>query len=209
MFGTTTIDSTPYTTGDLNNVAPFGALGDNYGCSLSGLITPTVSGDYTFFLSSDDASQLDLNPLGPDPAGAYMIAQQTGCCNAFTEPPVDYTSAPFTLTAGTSYFIRAIQVEGGGGDYVKVAWRLSTDSTPAGSLTPIPAAYLSAYKPVPPPAFGTTTYTNGTLTINWSGYQTVAQESTDLVNWAPVPGNPNPLVVSVAGAPKKFYRLVQ
>ena len=28
--------------------------------------------------------------------------------------------------------------EGGGGDYVRVAWRISTDATPAPSLSPIP-----------------------------------------------------------------------
>jgi hypothetical protein len=47
------------------------------------------------------------------------------------------------------------------------------------------------------------------LTISWPGYQAILQESTDLVNWTAVPGNPNPLVVAVSAAPRKFYRLAQ
>jgi len=63
---TTTFDTSPITGGDLNNNPRFGAAGDNYGDSLSGWITPAVSGEYYFFLASDDASQLwlstDSNP---------------------------------------------------------------------------------------------------------------------------------------------------
>jgi len=204
----TAFDSDQITGGDLNNNPSFGSLGDNYGCVLSGWITPTVSGDYTFFLASDDASELDLSP-DANPANAAMIAQETGCCHGFTEPPVPYTSDPQTLQAGVPHFIRAYQVEGGGGDYVKVAWRLSTDSTPAASLPPIQSSVLSAYKPVPPPQLNPPVRSGGNLTISWTGYQAILQESTDLVNWTPVPGNPNPLVVPVSSAPRKFYRLVQ
>jgi hypothetical protein len=204
----TAFDSDQITGGDLNNNPSFGSLGDNYGSVLSGWITPTVAGDYTFFLASDDASELDLSP-DANPANATMIAQELGCCHGFTEPPVAYTSDPQTLQAGVSYFIRAYHVEGGGGDYVKVAWRLSTDSTPAANLPPIQSSVLSAYKPVPPPQFSTPLLSGGNLTISWSGYQATLQQSTDLVNWTAVAGNPNPLIVPVSSAPRKFYRLVQ
>ena len=51
---------------------------------------------------------------------------------------------------------------------------------------------------------------NGTtLTINWSGYQATLLQSSNLVTWTPVPGNPNPLVINVTSAPRKFYRLQQ
>ena len=204
----TVFNSGQITGDDLNNVPGFGPLGDNYGSVLSGWITPTVSGDYTFFLSSDDASELNLSP-DSNPANAVLIAQEPGCCHAFTEPPATYTSDPQTLTAGVPYYIRASQIEGGGGDYVRVAWRLSTDTTPAANLPPIQSSVLASYKPVPRPQFNAPVLSGGTLTISWSGYQTIVQESTDLINWTPVPGNPNPLVITVSSAPKKFYRLVQ
>jgi len=113
------------------------------------------------------------------------------------------------LTAGTPYFIQALHTEGGGGDYVKVAWRVSTDSTPSTNLVAIPTQFLSAYAPVPRANFTSTAFNNGQLTISWSGYQAVIEQSSDLEHWTAVPGNPNPLVVDVTSAPRMFYRLSQ
>jgi hypothetical protein len=206
--GTTTIfDSTQITGGDLNNQG-YGAYGDNYGSSLSGWITPTVSGNYTFFLASDDSSELLLS-TDSNPANAAVICTETSCCHGFQEPPAPTTSTPITLSAGTPYFIQALQTEGGGGDYVKVAWRLSTDTTASTNLPPIQTQYLSSYAPVPAPKFTSTTLNGTTLTINWSGYQATLLQSSNLVTWTPVPGNPNPLVINVTSAPRKFYRLQQ
>jgi hypothetical protein len=209
---TTAFDTDQITGGDLNNNPIFGSLGDNYGDVLSGWITPSQSGQYTFFIASDDASELWLSPSS-DPSAAVMIANEPSCCNAFIEPSfgLPQTSTPQTLTSGTPYFIKALHVEGGGGDYVKVAWRISTDSTSSTNLPPIPASFLSAYAPVPPPQFATPVLSGGTLTITWSSYQGILQESTDLVTWTAVAGNPNPLVIpNVKNAgPSKFYRIAQ
>ena len=57
----TEFDTDQITGGDLNNNPAFGSLGDNYGDVVSGWITPKVTGDYYFFLASDDASELDLS----------------------------------------------------------------------------------------------------------------------------------------------------
>ena len=227
---TTIFDTDQITGGDLNNNPAFGSAGDNYGDSLSGWITPSVSGDYYFFLASDDASQLYLSS-NSDPVNASLIAEETGCCHGFLEPGNStapaVTSSAQTLTAGTPYFIQALHTEGGGGDYVKVAWRLSTDSTVSTNLLaigasnpkdPSAASYapvLSSYAAVPGPAFGQISVSNGQLTIHWSSYQNsgILLQTTNLAlplsQWTPVPGNPNPLVVPVNAAPKMFYRLSQ
>jgi hypothetical protein len=210
----TTFDTTPFTGGDLNNTPVFGVAGDDYGDSLSGWITPTAPGNYTFFIASDDPSQLFLS--GDDnPANASLIAEETDCCDAFQEPGianddgVTYsTSSPIHLTAGNKYFIQALHTEGGGGDYVKVAWRLEGDSTPAASLNPIPADFLSAYAPVPAPKFNLPVLTAGQLTITWTGTGTL-EESTDLSTWTPVSGNPGSGYQVTPTAPHKYYRLVQ
>ena len=208
----TTFDSSAITGGDVNNNAAFGSLGDNYGDAVSGWITPAVSGAYTFFIASDDASELDLS-TDATPGNLQTIAYDNGCCHGFTEPTNSpaptYTSAPINLVAGQHYFIRALHIEGGGGDYVKVAWRISTDTTPASQLTPIPGLYLSSYQPVPAPYFGVPTVSGGSFRLPWIGYQATVLQSTDLKTWTPVAGNPNPIVVPVNNSTHTFYRLVE
>jgi hypothetical protein len=205
----TAFDSDQITAGDLNNNPAFGAAGDNYGDSISGWITPTVSDNYYFFLASDDSSELLLS-TDSNPANAVVIANEPTCCNGFVEPGTGpQTSGQITLNAGTPYFIQALHTEGGGGDYVKVAWRSASDLTASTNLPPIQPQFLSAYAPVAVPTFTSTSVSGGLLTIHWNGYQSIIQQSSDLVHWTAVPGNPNPLVVPVSSAPKMFYRLVQ
>ncbi|MHC1765301.1 MAG: LamG-like jellyroll fold domain-containing protein [Verrucomicrobiia bacterium] len=120
---------------------------EQYGARISGWLTPLESGDYTFFLRSDDASELWLSTTDKE-SDLVKIAEQTGCCNNFTEPDGTggpaYTSLPINLTATKKYFVQLLYKEGGGGDYGQVAWRKAGDSTAAGALTPIPSVYLSS-----------------------------------------------------------------
>lgn len=116
-----------------------------YGARITGFIIPTETANYDFFLSSDDASQLYLS-TDASTANLALIAEETGCCHGFLEPGAPTTTAtPITLQAGQKYAVEALLKEGGGGDFIQVAWRKTTDTTPAASLTPIPGAYLAAY----------------------------------------------------------------
>lgn len=129
---------------------------ENYGAVMEGYITPAESGDYEFFLRSDDASQLYLSTDDKE-ANLALIAEELDCCDAFMEPSTGdaaTTAAPTALVAGRKYFIRVIYKEGGGGDYAQVAWRKTTDKTPAGSLQPISGRFLSAAVDLPAPAEG-------------------------------------------------------
>lgn len=65
------------------------------------------------------------------------------------------------------------------------------------------------YAPFVPPKFTSMELSNGQLTLRWSGFQATILESTNLTEWAAVPGNPNPLIVNVTSAPCAFYRLKQ
>ncbi|MCZ7634647.1 MAG: PA14 domain-containing protein [Verrucomicrobia bacterium] len=125
---------------------------------MEGYLTPTESGDYDFFLRSDDASRLEISTDDKE-ANLVWQAEEYGCCAAFLEPndagkPTVTTSMPISLVANRRYFIRVIYKEGGGGDYAQVAWRKVGDPTPAGSLQPIPGKYLSAAVDLPAPAEG-------------------------------------------------------
>ncbi|MBN8248414.1 MAG: discoidin domain-containing protein, partial [Verrucomicrobia bacterium] len=129
---------------------------ENYGAVVEGLLTPTESGNYHFFLRSDDASELYIS-TDNTAANLAFQAQETGCCAAFQEPDLgaeETTAVPIALVANQSYFIRAVYKEGGGGDYVQVAWRKEGDTTPAANLLPIPGRFLSATSDLPAPPDG-------------------------------------------------------
>lgn len=114
---------------------------EQYGARLSGVFIPPTSGNWIFYLSSDDSSELHLNPAGKDGAGKILMTAETGCCNGFAAHP----SAPQTLTAGEAYYIEAIYKEGGGGDFCRVAAKLESDPTDPNTLSPIPAAWLGTF----------------------------------------------------------------
>ena len=108
---------------------------ENYGARVTGFYVPPASGNYIFYLRSDDASQLWMNPAGADPAGKVLLAEELGCCGAFSGHP----SAPQALVAGQRYYVEGLLKEGGGGDYIQVAAKLDTDPTNPNSLSPISA----------------------------------------------------------------------
>lgn len=121
---------------------------NNYAGEIEGWITPAESGDYDFFLRSDDASELYIS-TDDKAANLAFQAEETGCCNAFQEPGADQTTfQPISLVAGRKYFVRVLYKEGGGGDYAQVAWRKVGDDTPAGNLQPIPGEFLSSEEPL-------------------------------------------------------------
>ena len=115
------------------------------------------------------------------------------------------TSAPIALLAGKSYYIEAFQKEGGGGDYLEVAWRPAGDTTAVTALQPIPASVLSGYATIPLVGMGNPVLANGQVIITWGGPGRL-QHSDDLLIWTDVPENPaSPYTSPVAG--RRFYRL--
>lgn len=121
---------------------------NNYVASMTGYITPTESGEYNFFIRSDDASQLWIS-TDDDPANVVFQAEELDCCDAFQELDIDDTTTffPLQLEAGERYYIDARYNEGGGGDWMEVAWRMVGDDTPAADLQPIPGEFLSTDTP--------------------------------------------------------------
>ncbi|MHB1306053.1 MAG: PA14 domain-containing protein [Limisphaerales bacterium] len=125
------------------------AYGENYGARVSGFIIPPESGDYHFFIRSDDASQffLSANETPPDPMELQGLAtaEETGCCQAFLEPGALQTTAdPIALVAGRKYAFVALLKEGGGGDFLQVAARKEGDATAAANLRPLSGVWIGA-----------------------------------------------------------------
>ncbi len=83
------------------------------------------------------------------------------------------------------------------------------DSTPAANLTPIPGSFLSTYRSAAAEAarFDPPAISGGKVTITWNGSGTL-QESTDLLTWANVAGNPaSGFQVTPGPGEGRFYRL--
>jgi hypothetical protein len=118
---------------------------DNYGVRMRAYITPPTSGAYTFWIASDDNSQLWLS-TNDNPANKQLIAYVSGW-TGFRQWTVEANqqSAAVSLTAGQRYYIEALQKEGGGGDHVSVRWQL-----PGGAIEePIPGSRLTPFIPTP------------------------------------------------------------
>jgi hypothetical protein len=147
---TTAMAGTPQMTLWWNSYGPFNTgnnQGDHYGQVVSGYVIPPATGNYEFYIRSDDPSELFISTdATPAHLGTTPIADQSGCCNAFTSTEDGtLSSTPIALTAGQKYYIRAMHVEGGGGDYVQVGWRTPNDTSLTNPPTAqIPAAYIGA-----------------------------------------------------------------
>ena len=94
---------------------------DDYGTRLRGYITAPVTGSYTFWIASDDNSELWLS-TNDNPANKVRIASvPTGRTRVSGISSQAKKSAAITLTAGQRYYVEALQKEGGGGDNLRWA----------------------------------------------------------------------------------------
>jgi len=132
----------------LDTLSTPSAYAENYGAKVSGFLIPTESGQYRFFLYSDDASEFWLSPDDRE-ANAVKIAEETDCCDTFVEPDTlnddgvtSTTSEPQALVAGKKYAFFAYLKEGTGGDYLQIATRKEGDTTAAGSLPLISSSWI-------------------------------------------------------------------
>jgi hypothetical protein len=112
---------------------------DNYGGRISGWLYIPATGDYTFWLNTDDSGELWLS-TDDDPANVRVIALETGYTSLNVWNSGEEKSQPIRLIAGQKYYIMALWKEGGGGDHCQVAWQGPGIST----RTIIPGANLSA-----------------------------------------------------------------
>jgi|GEM_PF-1178693 len=135
-------------------------VANDFGSRVHGTLRAPVTGDYTFWIASDDNGELWI---GDDaaPASRQQVASVPSWAGSRDWTKfADQKSAPMTLIAGQTYYIEALSNEGGGGDNLAVAWEIpGTNSGPVviagqflspGSVTSGPTA-----TPVPPTATAT------------------------------------------------------
>ena len=147
-------------------------LDDNYGGRIHGWLYAPLTGNYTFWLCTDDQGELWLS-TDDDPMNVELIAYVKDSPTASTgwAPYNTWTkyasqkSNLIRLTAGNKYYIMAIWKEGIGGDHCQVAW----EGPGIPTLTIIPGCYLST-EPVgtyPQPADGAR-IGNKTPVLSWN-----------------------------------------
>jgi len=120
---------------------------DSYGTRMCGWLVPEVTDDYTFWIASDDNSELWLS-TDDNPANTQLIAWVSAWTGSRQWYDGDaHPSDPIHLVAGQWYYIEALQKEGGGGDNLAVAWTRPGESP----SVPIPGQYLvpAASDPLP------------------------------------------------------------
>jgi hypothetical protein len=132
-----------------------GADLSDYGARIEAWLYPPNTGEYTFWLASDDQGELWLSS-DDDSSNAEMIAYvkdsptATGGWTNLTEwtKYASQKSEPIPLVAGEKYYIVALWKESGGGDHCNVAWE--GPGIPVRET--IPGSNLSPFEPVS--AFG-------------------------------------------------------
>lgn len=95
---------------------------DHYGARISGYLVPKTSGQYTFYIASDDQSELYLS-TDSSASRKAKIASVTGAVKVgeYTRQATQ-KSASIRLEAGKAYYIEALYKEGGWDDHLEVAW---------------------------------------------------------------------------------------
>jgi Immunoglobulin domain/PA14 domain len=127
--------------------------GDAYGTRTRGYVIPPTSGNYTFWVSGDDNTELWLG-TNDNPSTIQRIAHVPGWSNPreWGKFPEQQSTAR-ALTAGVRYYIETRQKEGWGGDNLAVGWQgpgISGDAE-----RPIPGSRLAPFLLSTPPVITT------------------------------------------------------
>ena len=113
----------------------------NYGDQSEGFLSAPQTGNYVFWIASDDDSQLLLS-TDANPAHAVVIASVTGYTgkdqwNKYSSQQ----SVPISLVQGSSYYLKVLHKQGGGGDNLAIGWQ-----KPDGTLEkPMATLYYEPY----------------------------------------------------------------
>jgi hypothetical protein len=95
---------------------------DNYGTRIHGFLIPPQTGSYTFWIASDDESQLSLSTEASSSNRRQIARASAWTAAREWDKWPEQKSEPILLTAGNAYYIAALHKEGTGGDNIAVAW---------------------------------------------------------------------------------------
>lgn len=101
------------------------SFSSHYGTRMRAYLTPTATGDYTFWIQGDDDCVLYFGSDGTANT-ATLIASVPGYTSTSQwDKYEEQRSTAITLTAGQTYYLEVLHKEGSGGDFVNVNWDLA------------------------------------------------------------------------------------
>ncbi|WP_250658210.1 PA14 domain-containing protein [Alkalimarinus coralli] len=115
----------------------------NYGSRIRGYLYPETSGAYTFYITSNDSSELWIS-TGESPNNKRLVAYMDGyAAVGDIQKYATQKSAPINLESSKVYYIEALQKQGSGSDQLAVYWEgpgISRQIIPGENLSPIDMA---------------------------------------------------------------------
>jgi hypothetical protein len=116
-----------------------------------------MTGNYVFWIASDDSSELWLSPTA-NPANRIRIATVNGWTdqdqwNKETNQRSSNNTFSFnggangviTMTAGQVYYVEILHKEGAGGDNLSVGWRTPSDGVGSTPTQIVPTSVLTPF----------------------------------------------------------------
>ena len=128
------------TSGSLSQLE-YASRGEQYGARVRGFLIPPQSGNYTFWICSDDGSELWVSPSGlpKDKVKVAYVADYVP--RGAWESQVSQKSAPITLKARHACYFEVLHKQGSGEDHLAVSWELPDHLMER----PIPAGRLALF----------------------------------------------------------------
>ncbi len=115
-------------------------IGDEFASRIRGYITAPVTGAYTFWIASDDESELRLSP-STSKLDRTRVASVVNWVGPFEwDVMSSQKSNLISLVAGQKYFIEALHKDAFSGDHLAIAWQI-----PGGSRELIPSSALESF----------------------------------------------------------------
>lgn len=117
--------------------------GNHFGGRLTGLIIPPRTGEYVFYLCSDDTSELYLS-TDELPNGSTLIAKVTARQSSRNWEALkpESISSPIRLEEGRRYWTKAYFKENWGADHLAVAWQTPGGPAPKNGDPAIAGEFL-------------------------------------------------------------------
>ena len=117
---------------------------ENYGAKISGFIVPPKTGEYTFYLCSDDTSEFYLSTDETE-ENAQLIARvdRWQPPRAWEDLKPESVSKPVRLQSGQRYWVKVLYKQASLGSLCAVTWQMPGKPPPKTGDPPIPGEYLA------------------------------------------------------------------